>query len=942
MPAITGSSGSSYFYPGGSAPRLLTSYQDLRLVEVNSAPDAIGDTASVFLSESGGTQGLYWVNDSGTVSAVGSGGGGGVDPASDIELNVGSKLILNADETSDNYFVESSTDVVELIMGGARLFAAQPGNRLLMGPGIDITLLDNTRLNMGTSGDYWHTYNSAGSYEFWHTNVDGSNTDGKVWWVDDGTDDVNFSGSLKLNVGSKLIFDGDEDSDTYIKGTATDNIDIFNGGAFTARFSSAGNLQMDGGIVVLSDTSLRLASSGKNYWLSRASMVSPADGQWSLTDNLATTGATLDVTTADTFTIKDQAGTGAGNLALDVGGKLLFDADEDSDTYIEEFTTDIVRFKVGNANAFYIRPEGPQIYDNISLFLGTGRDYWHTYNLAGSYEFWSTNVDGSNTPGIVWSVDDGTDDVNFSGSLNLRNGQKIIFDTDQVTAGNFIQSVTTSLMNVAINNGTVFSFSSGRATAPVNTQLGAGTYYLIDNTTGGAGSGALEFWSTNSDGSNTDGKVWWVEDGTDDVNFSGGINLNVGEKLVLDGDGDAYNYIEGTSSNVSFYVLGQQRAFVNANGIAPGTGRRVMLSSDSRYWFFWDSGSSALQFHSTDVDGGGTNGKVWWVEDGTDDVNFSGSLKLNVGSKLIFDGDDGSTNWIDSADATTLRFVVGNSPALYMKTAGPYLADSKSFGFGSSIDQTLTYTDGTGVTWNDGTNNVLTIPDDSNQIVLAGGSILSSDGTVTLGGTGGTNNENLVLDFETTANVIGFSSTTGASLFTFGGSTRVNSSSAMYWFNRTKLWSDADGQLQIENSANSSGATLDVTTADTFTIKDQAGTGAGHLATSGQLYSILSATETPTGTTETIDWNNGNSQVLDLGSATGDVTLTLSNGQAGASYVIKVVQDATTPRDIVWPGSVLWPDGTTPVISTGASAVDIVSLFFDGTSYYANIGQNYA
>lgn len=98
----------------------------------------------------------------------------------------------------------------------------------------------------------------------------------------------------------------------------------------------------------------------------------------------------------------------------------------------------------------------------------------------------------------------------------------------------------------------------------------------------------------------------------------------------------------------------------------------------------------------------------------------------------------------------------------------------------------------------------------------------------------------------------------------------------------------------------------------------------------------------PTSTTQTIDWSTGTAQVLDLGSATGDVTITLSNGIAGTTYIIRVIQDATTPRDLVWPASVKWPDGITPVISVGASAVDIVSLFYDGTNYWNTIGQNFS
>ena len=107
----------------------------------------------------------------------------------------------------------------------------------------------------------------------------------------------------------------------------------------------------------------------------------------------------------------------------------------------------------------------------------------------------------------------------------------------------------------------------------------------------------------------------------------------------------------------------------------------------------------------------------------------------------------------------------------------------------------------------------------------------------------------------------------------------------------------------------------------------------GNTAFSGQVYSALASTLVPTGTTQTVDWSKGNSQVLTLASASGNVTLTMTNPKPGASYILK---------GIVWPITVLWPDSVTPVVSTSASVVDIVSLFWDGVHYYAAIGQNYA
>jgi hypothetical protein len=49
---------------------------------------------------------------------------------------------------------------------------------------------------------------------------------------------------------------------------------------------------------------------------------------------------------------------------------------------------------------------------------------------------------------------------------------------------------------------------------------------------------------------------------------------------------------------------------------------------------------------------------------------------------------------------------------------------------------------------------------------------------------------------------------------------------------------------------------------------------------------------------------------------------------------LKVIQDATGSRAVTWPASVKWPSGTAPTLSTAANAIDIVTFYYDGTSYF--------
>ena len=92
------------------------------------------------------------------------------------------------------------------------------------------------------------------------------------------------------------------------------------------------------------------------------------------------------------------------------------------------------------------------------------------------------------------------------------------------------------------------------------------------------------------------------------------------------------------------------------------------------------------------------------------------------------------------------------------------------------------------------------------------------------------------------------------------------------------------------------------------------------------------------GAAATVDWNNGQKHRITL---TANCTFTLTSLTDGVSnLLIKIIQDATGSRTVTWPASVLWPDGTAPTLSTGANAVDIVSLYWDGTNYFgvANLG----
>lgn len=92
------------------------------------------------------------------------------------------------------------------------------------------------------------------------------------------------------------------------------------------------------------------------------------------------------------------------------------------------------------------------------------------------------------------------------------------------------------------------------------------------------------------------------------------------------------------------------------------------------------------------------------------------------------------------------------------------------------------------------------------------------------------------------------------------------------------------------------------------------------------------------GTSKTIDWTTGAAHKVTL---TGNVTFTFTApAAAGARVQLRLVQDGTGGRTATWPASVKWPSGT-PTVTSTASAIDIVTFWYDGTNYYAVIVQNF-
>lgn len=122
-------------------------------------------------------------------------------------------------------------------------------------------------------------------------------------------------------------------------------------------------------------------------------------------------------------------------------------------------------------------------------------------------------------------------------------------------------------------------------------------------------------------------------------------------------------------------------------------------------------------------------------------------------------------------------------------------------------------------------------------------------------------------------------------------------------------------------------------------------TGDGSLSTIGGALNIngdvafisgVSVTQTPSAisvSTSTTSIDIGTSNKFHITMAT-DTTIEFVDPAGASNLTLKLIQDATGTRLITWPGTVKWPSGSAPTLTTTGNAIDFVSCYHDGTNYY--------
>jgi hypothetical protein len=130
-----------------------------------------------------------------------------------------------------------------------------------------------------------------------------------------------------------------------------------------------------------------------------------------------------------------------------------------------------------------------------------------------------------------------------------------------------------------------------------------------------------------------------------------------------------------------------------------------------------------------------------------------------------------------------------------------------------------------------------------------------------------------------------------------------------------------------------------------FSVTDSGWVGIGSGTTAlapldvlGSFYSRLKSLTD--GSSLTVDWSGANTQSLTLN--TSNTTLTFSNGEAGGDYKLLLTQDGTGGRQITWPVSVIWSNGSAPVLTSAAGSRDLVRFTYDGTNYWGEYASTFS
>jgi hypothetical protein len=436
-----------------------------------------------------------------------------------------------------------------------------------------------------------------------------------------------------------------------------------------------------------------------------------------------------------------------------------------------------------------------------------------------------------------------------------------------------------------------------------------------------------------------------ADNGTEIVNYVDlGINSSTNTQNVMGAANDAYLYTTGNNFLIGTGTPAKALVFMTG-GTTQSTNERMRIDGTTGYLGIGTiAPATALHVVGTNpltlngVQIGATSDSILTIASGT--VRKLPFSTLTSGASWSLTGNSGTsypTDFLGTTDLKSLRFQTNSVQGLMLDSLGNVgIGSAPGFTTGTFQEKFLVNA-GTTNSYNaiigrGSINNYLQL----NIQNLSNGVNASSDVVATADN--GTETINYVdLGINSSANTSGsMGAADDAYLYTTGNNFLIGTATAA-----KALVFMTGGTTQSTNERMRIDGVGDVAIGKTTPAYKLDVHGRGNFDSTLNAPAYTSTFQTLTfGTTTTWDQTKGSTAAVTL---TANATLSITNPVAGMYGLVRVTQDATGSRTLALPAGskVINGGGGVVTLTTTAGATDVLSYFYDGTSYYWTIGYNY-
>jgi hypothetical protein len=423
-----------------------------------------------------------------------------------------------------------------------------------------------------------------------------------------------------------------------------------------------------------------------------------------------------------------------------------------------------------------------------------------------------------------------TGDVSFGGAVKINGTAEITEDVLRLKPINY--PATRNTLEIKLNDTFVdmhpMDAGSGETASDIEVDGGnspdgsgnAGNLFLYGGTSGGAGNGGnIGFGGGESSGGS--GGYITAYGGNSSTGIGGGIEFYAGESITSTGGDVVFGAGSGTTDGTIKFANPDNQA--NGVSLDPDLGILTLKgfggSNNEDVSFDFETNANGLRLYSsTAMSLIGLDAISLALENNQNFLFRNSIASGSMGSSLAgFQADTAETN-----DGLKLGLVGGGGTSGNMTLAITELADiDTNFGIATASNPTLRIQSADAGT----TDDYIQIYHDQTDARIDVGDG-SGTGLLKVGGVGGTNNENLMLNFESTANTIGIRTSTGVSSLSFEGMGMVIDGSA-------QINGNSSNELTVGSILDTDVSSLNVlSSASTYSEVNAYGTGQG----AGMLY----------------------------------------------------------------------------------------------------------